>query len=213
MKSEITYKGSRPYGKYSLYYENGSLEESGNWERTKNSGDFKRYNENGQVAQSFTFTEGGKRSGKQVYYYPNGKLRLEGTWNEGLEAGEQKEYYENGYLMSVKSLYGGTLDPASFETYASRTPVEDALTKMVKEGKAVRVTAVKGDSPNQGGVSGNGYNKLFNKNKQISKNGVFTNYRLIDGKYYKYDENGILFLIMIFKEGRYIGNGVIEKDM
>ena len=84
---------------------------------------------------------------------------------------------------------------------------------MVKEGKAVRVTAVKGDSPNQGGVSGNGYNKLFNKNKQISKNGVFTNYRLIDGKYYKYDENGILFLIMIFKEGRYIGNGVIEKDM
>ncbi|MFT6167194.1 MAG: antitoxin component YwqK of YwqJK toxin-antitoxin module [Vicingaceae bacterium] len=212
INNEITYKGSRPFGKYILYYENGKVEESGNWERTKNTGDFKRYHENGQVSQSFTFTESGKRSGKQVYYYPNGKLRLEGTWNEGLETGEQKEYYENGDLMSVKSFNGGTLDPASFETYASRAPVQDAVTKMVSEGKAVKVTAEKEDNPNQGGFDGNGYKKLFNQNKQISKDGVFKSYRLIDGKYYKYDDNGILFLIMIFKDGRYIGNGVIEKD-
>ena len=97
-----------------MYYENGNVEESGNWARTKNTGEFKRYHENGQVSQSFTFTEGGKRSGKQVYYYPNGKLRLEGTWNEGLETGEQKEYYENGDLMSVKNFNVGTLYPASF---------------------------------------------------------------------------------------------------
>ena len=210
LKSEITYKGSRPFGNYTLYYENGNVEEAGNWARTKNTGEFKRYHENGKVSQSFTFTEGGKRSGKQEYYYPSGNLRLVGTWDEGLEAGLQKEYYESGDLMSVKSFDGGTLDLASFETYASRTPVEDAVIKMVKEGKAVKVTAVKEDSPNQGGFDGNGYHKLFNMNKQISKDGIFKNYRLTDGKYYKYDENGILFLIMIFKEGRYIGNGVVE---
>lgn len=213
LKSEITYKASRPFGKYTLYYENGNVEEDGNWERTKNTGEFKRYHENGQLAQSFTFTESGKRSGKQVYYYPNGKLRLEGTWNEGLETGEQKEYYENGDLMSVKNFNGGTLDPASFETYAPKTPLKNAVEKMVEEGKDLNVKATKEDEANQGGFDGNGYKKLFNRNKQISKDGVFKNYRLIDGKYYKYDENGILTQIMIFKDGRYIGNGVIEKEM
>ena len=213
LKSEITYKGSRPFGKYILYYENGNIEESGNWERTKNTGDFKRYHENGKLSQSFTFTASGKRSGKQVYYYPNGKLRLEGTWNESLETGEQKEYHENGDLMSVKNFNGGTLDPASFQIYASKTLVKEAVEKMVEEGKGVNVKVTKEDEANQGGFDGTGCKKLFNLNKQISKDGVFDNYRLIDGKYFKYDENGILIQIMIFKDGRYIGNGVIEKDM
>ncbi|MDA9072187.1 toxin-antitoxin system YwqK family antitoxin [bacterium] len=213
LKSEITYKGSRPFGKYTLYYENGNLEEDGNWERTKNPGEFKRYHENGQLSQSFTFTESGKRSGKQVYYYPNGNLRLEGTWNDGLETGEQKEYYENGDLMSVKSFNGGALDPSSFETYAPKAPIKNAVAKMVEEGKDLNVKATDEDEANQGGFDGNGYNKLFNPNKQISKDGVFKNYRLIDGKYFKYDENGILTQIMIFKDGKYIGNGVIEKEM
>lgn len=212
LKSEITYKGSRPFGPYKLYYENGKLEEDGNWERTKNTGNFKRYHENGQLSQNFTFTPSGKRSGKQVYYYPNGKLRLEGTWNEGLESGEQKEYYENGDLMSVKKFNGGTMDPASVQTYASKTPVKDAVKKMVDEGKEIKITASKEDEANQGGFDGNGYKKLFNRNKQIAKDGIFENFRLVDGKNYKYDENGILIQIMIFKGGRYIGNGVIQKE-
>ncbi len=209
LKSEITYKGSRPFGKYTLYYQNGNIEESSTWERTKNTGGFKRYHENGQLAQNFTFTDGGKRSGKQVYYYPNGKVRLEGSWNEGLETGEQKEYYENGDLMSVKSFNGGTMDPSSYQLYAAKAPIK----KKVDEGKDVKVTAEKEDNPNQGGFDGNGYKKLFNRNKQIAKDGVFENYRLMDGKNYKYDENGILIRIMIFKSGKYVGNGVIEKDM
>lgn len=212
LKSEITYRGSRPFGKYTLYYENGNIEEGGNWERTKNTGEFKRYHKNGKIAQSFTFTPSGKRSGKQVYYHPNGKVRLEGTWNEGLETGEQKEYYENGDVMSVKKFNGGEMDPASFETYAPKTPVKTPVEKMVSASKDVKITASKAEKPNQGGFDGNGYKKLFNRNKQIAKDGVFKNYRLIDGKYYKYDENGILFQIMIFKDGRYIGNGVIEKE-
>jgi len=213
LKSQITYKGSRPFGSYKLFYENGNLEEGGIWARTKNTGKFERHHENGQLSQSFTFTESGKRSGKQVYYYPNGKLRLEGSWDEGLETGEQKEYYENGDLMSVKSFNGGIMDPSSFQTYASRVPEKDAIKQMVDSGEEVKVTAAKEDNPNQGGFDGNGYKKLFNSGKQIAKDGVFKDYRLMEGKNYKYDDNGILIQIMIFKGGMYIGNGVIEKDM
>jgi antitoxin component YwqK of YwqJK toxin-antitoxin module len=208
LKSEITYKGSRPFGKYILYYENGNVEEASTWERTKNTGGFKRYHENGKLAQDFTFTEGGKRSGKQVYYHPNGKLRLEGTWNEGLATGEQKAYYENGDVMSVKKFSAdGLLDPTSFESYASKVEVEKAV-----EGKEVNVTVAEEEKANQGGFDGNGYKKLFNQNKQIAKDGEFKNYRLISGKNYLYDENGILATIMIFKDGKYVGNGVITKE-
>jgi antitoxin component YwqK of YwqJK toxin-antitoxin module len=130
-----------------------------------------------------------------------------------METGEQKEYYENGDLMSVKTFSGGVMDPNSFETYAAKAPVKNAVEQMVEEGKDVKVTVDKDDNLNQGGFDGNGYKKYFNPDKQISKDGIFKNYRLMDGKLYKYNENGILTIIMIFKDGKYVGNGVIEKDM
>lgn len=211
LKSEITYKGSRPFGPYTLYYDNGNIEEKGNWARTKNTGNFKRYHENGKVSQEFTFTETGKRSGKQKYYYPNGNLRLEGTWQEGLETGEMREYYESGDLMAVKNFNNGEMDKSSYQAYAPKTPQKDPLEKQLAEGKDINVSVDKDEKPNQGGFDGNGYKKLFNSNRQISKDGIFKNFRLIDGKDYHYDENGLLERILIFKGGKYIGDGVIEE--
>ena len=211
LKSEIFYVGSRPKGPYTLYYDNGQIEEQGNWQRSKNTGAFKRFHPNGKTAQEFTFTESGQRSGKQVYYYENGNVRLEGTWTGGLESGEMKEYYENGDIMSVKSFNGGVLDKASVESYAPKTPVKDPIKKAVEEGVEMTVTADKTEAPNQGTFDGNGYRQLINANKQIAKVGTFKRYRLMDGKQYVYDDNGLLKQIMIFKEGRYIGDGVIEE--
>ena len=188
------------------------MEEQGNWERTKNTGNFKRYHTNGNLAQEFEFTEGGKRTGKQTYYYENGKVRLEGTWQEGLESGEMREYYENGDLMAVKNFNGGVLDKDSYQSYAPKTPQKDALDNLIDRGQDIKVTASKDETPNQGGFDGNGYKKLYNRNRQIAKDGEFKNYRLMDGKQYKYDENGLLLQIMIFKGGKYIGDGVIEEE-
>lgn len=212
IKSEITYSGGRPKGPYTLYYDNGNIEESGNWQRTKNTGSFKRYHPNGKVAQDFTFSETGKRTGKQTYYYENGNVRLEGTWQEGLESGEMKEYYENGDLMEVKQFNNGALDKTTIESYAPKTPQMSAEKKLVAEGKDIEVKVEAGDQPNQGTFDGNGYKKLFNANKQIAKDGIFKRYRLMDGKQYVYDDNGLLIQIMIFKEGKYVGDGVIEQD-
>lgn len=212
LKSEITYKGSRPFGPYTLYYENGEIEEKGNWERTKNTGEFKRYHSNGKVAQAFSFTESGKRTGKQKYYYENGNLRLEGTWENGLESGEMKEYYENGDLMAVKQFNNGEMDKDKFESYAPKTPQKEALEKQIDEGQEMNMKVEKDEKPNQGGFDGNGYKKLYNKDRQIVKDGVFKNFRLMEGKHYNYDDNGILTQIMIFKNGKYIGDGVIEES-
>lgn len=212
LRSEITYKSSRPFGPYILYYENGNVEEQSNWARTKNTGSFKRFHENGKLAQDFNFTEGGKRTGQQTYYYENGNKRLEGTWKEGLESGEMKEYYENGDLMAVKNFDNGVMDKDSYESYAPKTPQQDPLEKQLEEGKEEVVKVDKEEQPNIGAFDGNGYKKLVNKDHQISKDGVFKNYRLMDGKEYKYDENGLLIQIRILKNGKYIGDGVIEDS-
>ena len=57
----------------------------------------------------------------------------------------------------------------------------------------------------------NGQYTLYNRNKQISKDGIFKDNRLIDGKSYIYDENGILQRVAVFKAGVYVGDTQVEN--
>ena len=207
LKSEIHYVMGRPKGNYKLYYENGKIEEEGNWERTKNTGSFKRYYPNGNLMQDFSFTEAGLRTGKQTYYYANGNLRLEGNWKNGKESGQIIEYYENGEISSKKEFANGELNKSSIEIFA---PKGGSAKQDQDGGERMVVKAESGEQPNQGGFSGTGNKTLYNHNKQIAKEGYFKDFRLMDGRYYRYDENGILIQIMIFKDGRYIGNGMLS---
>lgn len=219
LKSEITYENGRPKGPYTTYYKNGQIEEQGNWSLTKNYGSFKRYYENGQVAQDFTFDDSGKRNGSQKYYHENGQLMIEGNWNGGKEAGEVKEYYEDGSLKSVRVFNDGQMDASKstfkeaskpeLETSPTPEPVKDESNK-VKTTVAVAKTEA---APNIGYFNGNGQHTLYNKNRQISQKGEFKNGRLWTGKWYKYNNDGILTNIEIYQNGTYIGEGVIDKSM
>ena len=53
-------------------------------------------------------------------------------------------------------------------------------------------------------------NKLYNVNKQISEDGEFKEGKLLNGKKYIYDKNGLLEKIGIYKEGKYVGDAEIE---
>lgn len=211
IKDEIEYINNRTGGYYKIYYENGQLQEEGYWKNNRNVGTFKRYYENGNLAQEFNFNESGKREGVQKYYYENGQLMIEGEWQDGKEAGVVKEYYENGELKAEKYFNNGQIDPEKTKTYEPKKPVV-AEKKEEKEPVANVVVKKEEEKPNIGAFDGNGYAKLYNLNKQISKDGYFKNYKLIDGKWYKYDENGILIKIEIYKNGRYVGDGVIEEN-
>jgi antitoxin component YwqK of YwqJK toxin-antitoxin module len=57
-----------------------------------------------------------------------------------------------------------------------------------------------------------GYLKLYNSLKQLSKDGEFKDCKLINGKEYIYDENGILVQVKFFKNGKYVGDAPVEKD-
>jgi antitoxin component YwqK of YwqJK toxin-antitoxin module len=210
-KSEIEYKNSRPNGIYKTYYENGQVEEEGNWKSNRNTGEFKRYYENGQVAQQFVFNNTGKRDGKQIYYYENGQVMIEAV----IEAGKEKfvkEFYEDGSIKAEKSFVDGKLDIANTKVYESKTPTKNRDEEELEKAPIKVVKVSKDEKANIGVFNGNGYKKIYNKNKQLSKDGTFKNYRLMEGKWYKYDENGILVSIELYKKGRYIGEAPLPKE-
>jgi antitoxin component YwqK of YwqJK toxin-antitoxin module len=223
LQNKLTYENNRPNGYAIMYHENGKIAEEGNWKNNRWVGNYKLYYENGQVQQSFTFNETGKREGKQEYYYENGEKMIEGDWKEGKEDGVIKEYYENGDLKAEKSFNGGSLDtdPAKTKTYAPKKPIAEKKEVAAPSAPAVATTVTKTEQIEGGKASAStptdlakitGQATIYNKNRQISKAGVFANGKLISGKVYIYNENGILNRIAVYENSQYKGDAPIEGE-
>lgn len=211
LKSKITFENGRPNGYAIMYHDNGKIKEEGLWQMARWVGDYKLYYENGQVQQEFKFTAGGKREGVQKYYYENGQLMIEGNWQGGTESGIIKEYYENGDIREEKMFNDGNFDPSASHSYQPKAPI---VVKTPEEKQvSPPVIPQKTEKDNLGKqFTGEGYWKLYNQNRQVSKDGTFHDYRLMDGKNYFYNSDGILTRIAIYKGGRYVGDAIIEED-
>ncbi|MCI5056076.1 MAG: hypothetical protein MRY83_08210 [Flavobacteriales bacterium] len=214
----ITYVNNVPRGEYKVYYENGQLEEHGHWKTRRNVGDFKRFYENGEPMQDFIFNQSGKRDGEQKYFYDNGQLMIIGNIQEGKEVGEFKEYYADGSLKSLKYFDEPgkvnhaktvTKDPID-KALASKDPVMETIDE-TKEAKVEEGAQQNAAQKKVNPFNGNGEHTLYNKNKQISQKGIFKNYKLIDGQYYRYNDDGILIAIERYKKGKYVGDVPIEE--
>ncbi len=206
-KSEIEYVNSRPNGNYKVYYENGQIEEEGTWKNNRNISDFKRYYENGQVSQQFAFNTTGKRDGRQTYYYENGQVMIEADIKSGKEE-FVKEFYEDGSVKAEKSFKDGKIDVENTKVYEPKTPIKDKG----PEGVVEIVKVSKDEYVNSGDFKGDGKYKMYNADRQISKDGFFKDYRLMDGKQFIYNGNGILTQIKLYKDGRYIGDAPLPKE-
>ncbi|MGB0887111.1 MAG: toxin-antitoxin system YwqK family antitoxin [Vicingaceae bacterium] len=210
-KSEIEYKNSRPNGIYRTYFENGQLEEEGTWKNNRNTASFKRYYENGQVSQDFAFNASGKRDGKQTYFYENGQVMIEADIVAGKEK-FVKEFYEDGSIKAEKNFIDGKLDTINTKIYKPKTPIKDRDAEELKHAPEEIVTVDKTEQSNNGKFNGDGIHKMYNQSKQISKDGLFKAYRLIDGLQYQYNGNGILTKVKRFKNGRYIGDAPLPSQ-
>lgn len=219
LKSEIKYVNNRPQGAYSIYYLNGVLEERGIWDRNKNIGEFRRYHRNGEPQQEFYFSDSGKRNGIQRYFHENGQLELEVNIVNGKESGVMNRYYADGSLKESKELTDGKLVDGSIRSYKANshvTKMEQQIQaeeeQLANENVPIPETATANDEPNEAFIfRPDGYNVLYDENQQVSQIGDFRNGRLWDGKWHRYNSNGILVRIEIYRSGKYIGTGVIEQ--
>lgn len=111
---------------YTLYFDNGKIQEQGYWFKGKNLGSFVRYYENGQKSQEFFFDENGKRSGLQKYYYENGQVRMTGNWKDGKEIGDIIFYNVDGSVKHIKRFDSGELTSIISE----RVVITDYMTSL-----------------------------------------------------------------------------------
>ncbi len=58
----------------------------------------------------------------------------------------------------------------------------------------------------------NNYGKTYDSNKNLLMDGEFKNGYLYNGRYYVYDEYGLLEKIKVFKNGVFVGNGILGKN-
>ncbi len=211
LKSKITYENGRPNGYAIMYHDNGKIKEEGLWQMARWVGDYKLYYDNGQVQQEFKFTAGGKREGEQKYYYENGQVMIEGNWAGGKESGIIKEYYENGDIREEKNFNDGNFDAATSKSYEPKKPV---VVKTPEEKEvSPPVIPKKTEKDNMGKMfNGEGVWKLYNSDRQVSKDGTFHDYKLVDGKVYFYNSDGLLTRIAIYKGSRYVGDAIIEDQ-
>lgn len=191
----------RPNGPYVKFDDKGNKTEESSYNKGKQSGTFITYYSDGTVKQEKTFNADGKEDGTIKFYYPDGTLQYSGTAVNGVATGEGIRYWEDG---SVKEIV----------TYAADGTV--ASTKVVNAEPSVAVKTEIGT----GGPSGangilkdgtkfkaDGYNKLYNKAEDLWMDGTFKGGKLWEGKLYKYDSDGILLKIEIWKNGAYHSDG------
>ena len=207
-KNKVTFVNGRPDGYAILFHENGKIEEEGQWKNNRWVGNYKQYYENGQVQHEFKFNAGGKREGVQTYKYENGELAVEGNFLNGKETGTIKEFYENGDLKAEKRYDSGNVDVASVKFYQ---PSEKIVKKLEIPDNAPKVIIKPDEKPITGTFTLNGKQTLYNKNKQVTKDGFFKDNRFVEGKAYIYNENGILTQIAVYKSGIYVGDAPFEN--
>jgi len=216
MKNKLTFANGRPDGYAQMFHENGKISEEGVWKNNRWVGNYKLYYENGQVQHEFVFNASGKREGPQRYFYDNGQMAIEGNFVNGKEAGVIKEYYENGDPKAEKTFADGNVDITSIKEFQPKKPIEKKSEN--PEDNAPIVKVGNDERPNEavkkvskGPLVLNGQYTLYNKNRQITKDGVFKENRFMDGRAFMYDENGILTRVAVYKNGIYVGDTQVEN--
>jgi antitoxin component YwqK of YwqJK toxin-antitoxin module len=196
IRNELIYNADRTISSKD-YYADGKLKEEGTWNSFGWIGQYKYYHPNGKLFYEWVYDQSGKRTGKQRYYHDNGNMMFEGEWNEGKEAGVIKEYYENGSLRSEKFYNDGKLDTTNVKLYAAKE------VKVVEEKVEIKKEEVKPIVNPEIGAIKDGYNRTFNREGKVDREGEFKNAKLIEGKQFFY-KDGKVEKVAIVREGKVI---------
>lgn len=194
------FENGRPKGAYEKYNESGVKIEEGTFANGKQTGSFKRYYDDGTLAQEKTFNAEGKEDGEVKMYHPNGQLEFVYTKSNGVTTGPATRYNEDG---SVKQeiVYGpdGTVTSTKDVNIQSST----ASTTSGSGGPS----GASGKTKDGKKFAPDGYNKVYNDDDELWMDGTFKSGKLWDGKLYKYDSDGILLKIEVWKNGAYHSDG------
>ena len=141
---------------------------------------------------------------------------IKGNWLAGKENGVVTEYNLDGTVKKTTNFNNGEADLASIREFnqpnnISKKTLSDEPANAPKKSDLIvkKVEEVDPGKTSKGPFILEGYHTTY-YNKMLSKQGIFKQNVLIDGKAFFYDENGLLTRIAVYKDGFYVGDAPIE---
>jgi antitoxin component YwqK of YwqJK toxin-antitoxin module len=203
-KSKIKYKNGRSFGDYVTFFQNGNIEEKGEMNGGLLQGGYELYWPNGKIRQEKKFNLYGNPEGGVSFYYENGQPELKFEVVDGKENGDAIWFYENGDVKK-EVIYNKGLATSTKE-YKEIHEHQDITDPLIEKGPKLL-----GTFNNANSELIDNYGKTYDEDKNILMDGEFKNSFLYNGRHYIYDEYGLLEEIKVFKNGVYVGNGIIGK--
>lgn len=193
------FKDGRPKGQYTKMYESGKPKEKGTFINGRQNGTYKTYYKNGVVAQEKSFNTIGREEGVQKYFYPNGQIEFIFNKKNGVSTGKATRYTKDGQVKEII-------------VYNIDGKIQSREIKKVIDKPVIIDEGTGGPSGDKGNMRGkvfdrDGYNKVYNDSEELWMDGKFKSGKLFDGKLYKYDSDGILLKIEVWKYGKYHSDG------
>lgn len=96
-------------GKFTFFHENGRKEKEGVYKKGKNVGDWKWWNDNGNIRKKGQFNSKGEKIGYWKSWYSNGNIDKEGEYSRDKYNNEWKWYFKNGQISSKEIYNNGEL--------------------------------------------------------------------------------------------------------
>jgi antitoxin component YwqK of YwqJK toxin-antitoxin module len=183
-------------------YKNYQIIEEGEYNDNKKTGLWTEYYCNGNIRNILTF-KAGRPNGYATMFHENGKISEEGFWKNNRYIGLYKLYDSLGVVINEIIFDSLGKKPGNV-----LVPLDDAREPMTPKYYNKNKTDPNNYKTDPSVL--NGKHTLYNKNKQITKDGIFKDNRFMDGKAYIYDENGVLTRIAIYKDGKYVGDASLE---
>jgi antitoxin component YwqK of YwqJK toxin-antitoxin module len=207
-------------GKYELYYNNGELQEKGEYENDEKHGKWRTYYEDGSLKTKEEY-EFGVKTGTYKFYDNKGVLRVNENYTvvpygEKLVSkkhGKCKRYYENGVLWVAEEYKEGKKindDITYFKngalyllrSYDDEGNIFGLQQKFNEDGSVLYSYNIIATSPK---YQYDGAYILSHNNGQVRINGNYKN-GLRHGKWVEYYENGNIVFSMVFKNDMFTEN-------
>lgn len=158
------------HGKYSIYFDDGSLSILGEYVNGKKNGVWRYFYENGSKMSEY-FMKDDTKEGKYTSYHENGKIKIECTFQKDLKQGLYKEFDESGNLTIKCTMKDNEIDGTCYI-------YEDGKESEIKEYKngvlSGRVKFFLGEGLSLGYLTG--------EYKDNLETGIWSAYLIKDGK-------------------------------
>ncbi len=182
------------------FYPDGKLKAEGRYRNGKRTGKWQFYFSNGELEQTGNYNNG-EYDGEWIWYYPDGQQHIVQNYVDGLEDGRFQELSENGTVIAEGDYiegerHGNWIINTGFERMEGRYRNGERNGKWKTfSAKDKRQISFEGSFVD--GIP-NGKHVYYQENGKILEEGHYSMGKL-NGVWKKYDENGQLYVTIIYK--------------